>query len=670
MVGALLIALAVAAALLVAASARLPSLVSTLLLAYVVLVGGVVLAVLALSPFRAVTRGGLGAVEGALFAAALGAWWLRGRPRLPLAAARASVRDVLRDAPCAAFLAVTLAILAYELVLVLTMPANNWDSLTYHLARAAAWAQHGGYFWIPNAPTARLNELQPVAEQEILFLFVATGKGALYSLPQYAAGLAILLAVFGAARRLGFGARAAACATFSLATFSLPMLEATTAQNDLVAASFPAAAACLLLAGGRLELAAAGAAAAIGLGVKATTAPVWPVLLPLLVRRGRRAFPPAAAGAVLGLVLVGMWGYVLNLVHTGTLLGRGAEIRVYDASPAWPGSLHTALHVLYRTFDVSVLSYRTMHWLALAGGVAALAVGAGALRRGRGARAALDAGVVALPFFAPLLAVGGANVLAWLTARGGIPVHVGGWAGGLNRGAVEDSSAFGPVGAVFVVAAPFVAVALYLARRIDLRALALGLALPVFLLVFALRSTWDPWTTRFLLVPVALTAPLLAAWFRSRPAVVATAAVATVVGVLTLVHDARKPFSTALGHPWELTWSRALSNREGLGVDAVYDQLSRSLPPRACVGAVAGVDEPTYLLYGPTLARRVFYLPVDDAATQAVQHHLFYVVVTTGVDRAAADGFTRAGWHERVLGRTWLLLRSPASGARTGNCLV
>src|SRR5581483_5659722 len=235
--------------------------------------------------------------------------------------------------------------------------------------------------------------------------------------------------------------------------------------------------------------------------------------------------------------------------------------------------------------------------------------------------------------------------------RGGIPVHVGGWAGGLNRGAVEDSSAFGPVGAVFVAAAPFVAVALYLARRVDLRALALGLALPVFLLVFALRSTWDPWTTRFLLVPVALTAPLLAAWFRSRPAVVATAAVATVVGVLTLVHDARKPFSTALGHPWELTWSRAL-------------------PPRACVGAVAGVDEPTYLLYGPTLARRVFYLPVDDAATQAVQHHLFYVVVTTGVDRAAADGFTRAGWHERLLGRTWLLLRSPASGARTGDCLV
>src|SRR5581483_5857257 len=381
----------------------------------------------------------------------------------------------------------------------------------YHLARAAAWAQHGGYFWIPNAPTARLNELQPVAEQEILFLFVATGKGALYALPQYLAELAILLAVFGAARRLGFGTRSAACASFLLATFSLPLLEATTAQNDLVAASFPAAAACLLLAGGRVELAAAGAAAAIGLGVKATTAPVWPVLLVLLARRGRRAFLPAAAGAAVGLGAVAMWGYVLNLVHTGTLLGKGTEIRVYDASPSWPGSLQTALHVLYRTFDVSVLSYRTIHALAVAGGVAALAVGAYRLHRGRGARSIVEAAVVALPFLAPLLAIGGANALAWITARGGIPVHVGGWAGGLNRGAVEDSSAFGPLGAVFAVVAPLAALALYLVRRIDLRALALGLALPVFLLVFGLRTTWDPWTTRFLLVPVALTAPLLAA---------------------------------------------------------------------------------------------------------------------------------------------------------------
>jgi hypothetical protein len=40
-------------------------------------------------------------------------------------------------------------------------------------------------YWIPNAPTDRINEFQPLAEEEILFLFVATGKKALFGLPRF-----------------------------------------------------------------------------------------------------------------------------------------------------------------------------------------------------------------------------------------------------------------------------------------------------------------------------------------------------------------------------------------------------------------------------------------------------------------------------------------------------
>ena len=72
------------------------------------------------------------------------------------------------------FLVAVAVVLAYELVLALTMPPNNWDSLTYHLARVVSWLQHGGIYWIPNAPTDRMNEFQPVAEQQILYLFAAT----------------------------------------------------------------------------------------------------------------------------------------------------------------------------------------------------------------------------------------------------------------------------------------------------------------------------------------------------------------------------------------------------------------------------------------------------------------------------------------------------------------
>jgi hypothetical protein len=664
LIAALLIAAAVAAALLAAASLRLPSLVSTLLAAYVFLAGGVVFVVIVLSPFRWVTRGGLGAAEAVLLAAAAGAWWLHGRPGLPIAAGRAALRAVLAEPATAFFLGTTLLILVYELLLVLTVPPNNTDALVYHLPRVAAWVQHHGYFWIPNAPTDRINEFQPLGEQEIFFLFVATGKGALFSLPQYVAELAILLAVYGLARRLGFGIRAAACSAFLLATFSLFELEATTAQNDLVAASFPVAAACLILSGGGVELTLAGAAAALGVGAKLTTALVWPVLAVLLWRRGAaRALAAAAGGAVAGFVLVGMWGFVLNQVHTGHVLGHGGGRVEWQASPGWPDTIATALHVVYRTFDLSVLSYLVVRVLAGVGVAVAVVVW---LYRRR-----LRDGVFAgLPFLAPLLTIGGANALAWVTARRGIPVHVGGWAGGLNRGAVEDSSAFGPVGAVFLLGAPFVVVAFWVARRVDIRRLALGLAIPAFLLLFALQSKWNPWETRFLIAPAALTAPLLAGWFRSRLATVSLLSAATIVGVLALVHDVRKPFSASVGHPWQLSWQAALTSEEGSGVAPELASYERFVPPRACIGAVAGVNETTYLLFGPTLAHRVYYLPVENALFEAYRHHLSYVVVSTGPDRWAAGTFTKAGWKRRMLGTTWFLLTSPTSGAKTGDCLA
>ena len=135
------------------------------------------------------------------------------------------------------------------------MPPNNWDSLTYHLTRVAGWRQEHGVHWIANAPTGRINEFQPLAEQLILFLVVA-GSTALYALPQYVAELAILISVYGAARRLGYEPRAAARGTALVAMLSLVALESTTAQNDLVAASFPIAAAFFLLGRSQLEIGA------------------------------------------------------------------------------------------------------------------------------------------------------------------------------------------------------------------------------------------------------------------------------------------------------------------------------------------------------------------------------------------------------------------------------
>src|SRR5262249_18399151 len=161
---------------------------------------------------------------------------------------------------------------------------------------------------------------QPLAEQQLLFLFVAAGSGALAVFPQFLAELAILLAVYGASRRLGFSVRAAASGAFLLATFSLLALRAATAHDRLVAASFPAVAVCLLLGAGRLEPALGGAAAGLGLGAKLSTGLVLPILVWLALARGRRVLGSAVVGGVVGLAAIGVWGYVLNAVHTGHLL--------------------------------------------------------------------------------------------------------------------------------------------------------------------------------------------------------------------------------------------------------------------------------------------------------------------------------------------------------------
>lgn len=690
-IGLALVVAAGAAAALAAASLRLRSLVSTLLVAYVGFTANLGAVTLALSPFHEVDRGGLAVAEGLLLAAAFGCWALRGRPGLPLEDARAAVVEVVSSPVTLAFLVAVVALVGYELALGLTVPPNNWDSLTYHLARVASWAHHGGLYWIPNAPTDRMNEFQPVAEQQILFLFVATGSDRLYAVPQLLAELSILVAVYGAARRLGYEVRAAACSAFLLATFTVVALEASTAQNDLVAAALPVAAACLLLGGARVELAAAGAAAGIGIGVKLTTGIVWPLLAWLALLRGRRPFLIAAMGTFAGLAVVGCWGYVLNLVHTGHLLGHGGGRSEHTVSPSYPGSLVTGLSVLYMAMDLSSLWPLPIALLTAAGLAVGLAVAL--YLRGRGGlRPALaEASGVALPFLAPAAVLAGGAVLAFATRRLGAPMKGPGGAfssetsffGGLNNIADENQSDFGPIGAVVLLGVPLATIGGYLLRRArggggeepqnarrasDVRPLVLALALPAFLLVLSLWSQFNVWLGRFLIVPVALAAPLLARLFRSRLTMAAYLTVGVLVAGLAVTRDTTKSLESALGAPWSLTRVEALDAAAQPAAARGLAALDRALPADACVGALLGQDDPAYLVGGPSFARRVTYLPHVGAVASAESAGLEYVVIAGDGARAPAHvaqarAFAARGWLVRPLGGYWSLASHPRARA-------
>jgi hypothetical protein len=560
------------------------------------------------------------------------------------------------------FVAAILVLLGYELLLGLTVPPLNWDSLTYHLTRAAAWAQHHGYFWVPNSPTDRINEFQPLAEQELLFLFAATGGGALVALPQLVAELAILVAVYGIARRIGFDVRASAGAALLLATLSLVGLEAMTAQNDLFAASFPVVGACLLLGETRLEAGLAGVAIAFGLGAKLTTGLVFPIIVWLAVSRGRRVLAYLAVGGVVGFLALGMWGFVLNQVHTGHLLGHGGG-RVEDtASPSWPGSGITALYLAYSTMDLSALSDHLIRWLAVSGVVAA--AGVLVLRRRRRASAPVEAAGVALPFVSALLVVWLGGAFAWLARRWGYPIRgPGGVVGGLTRTVNEDISAFGPLGAVLLLVLPVLGVLVYVRGWARSQALALAAAVPTFVLLLVLEAKWNEFLARFLLVPVVLAAPLFACLFRSRSVGAAFAAVGVLVASVTMIHIQAKPFDRS---PWSFDQAQAFVSAGDFQQAAALLAYRRLIPPHACVGAILGADEPGYLLYGPRLGHRVEFLPVANAVHDAVIQGLFYVVITTGTDGWAAESFRDAGWRVRSLGGYWKLASEPR--ATNGEC--
>jgi hypothetical protein len=359
-------------------------------------------------------------------------------------------------------------------------------------------------------------------------------------------------------------------------------------------------------------------------------------------------------GACAGFALVGMWGYVLDLVHTGHLLGRGFGADV-GASPSFPGSPKTTLHVLYRMFDLSVLSDRLIDGLAIAGLVAAALVGAYRYRQAGLRPAVLRAAAVAIPLTSPFLVLGGAAVLAYVTKQLHVPVHSHEFAGGVNRRSNEDYSAFGPVGAVMLLG---VSVLAWFGRR-DPRRLALAATLPVFLVLLGLEVAYNPFVTRFLVVPAVLVAPLFGIVLRSRFATGALLVIASITVLQTLEHDRTKPYRTVAGTPWHLNQADALQYIFDPDVAPAYKAYESAVPARACVGAVLGPDEPSYLLWGRGRTRRVYFLPASGALQVAYSHGLDYVVISARSNAASADQFRGAGWTVGPLADYWLLASSP-----------
>ena len=615
---ALLLAAVVLAATAVAGSCalRLRTLPSFLLAAYLLASAELVVLAEALSLVGAVGAIGYAVGEALLLAAALVAWHVRGRP-LPLTLPALDVRAGVRRHPILTALGIVVGgALAYQLFIAVGTPPNNWDSMSYHLPRAVEWLQRGGVAYVPDAATERMNALQPVGELEILWTLAFLDGDAAAALPQLLAELASLVGVYLIARRLGFGRPDSLFASLLAATLTQVALQSVTTQNDLLAASFVIAAAAFVLGRSRTDVVLAGLALGLALGTKLTAAYAVPVLFALaVVTLPRRRLAECVTAAVAAFVLVGSYGYVLNVVETGRPLGDPSVTEQYRPARITPeGTVSTAARIGFRFFDLSGLHPKSFVPDAISDA----------------GRSTFDA--LGIPPNPPETSVEPPFDFAVAQASN------------------EDISFFGPLGVLLVLPLSLGFAIATIARRERWERLVLALALPVTVLELALTYRYNIWLGRFLITPVLLTMPLAAVLYRRR----VLAAAAALVGAVTLVaadaYNVAKPTGLDATRPvWSLSRPEAQS-RTRPDIEEALVTIDSALPGDARVG-ITGLEEWSYPLYGASLDRRLVPLPEGDPLTVAEQLGLGWVVV--GTDDVEPRGH---GWRaQRFPGPGWTL---------------
>ncbi len=206
-----------------------------------------------------------------------------------------------------------LVVLPGTLLIALVSPPNNWDSMSYHLARTSHWIANQSTAHFPtNMPSQ--NVMPPWVEYAIMHLRLLMGSDRLVNLVQWLAFGGAMLAVSVLARALTGDRTLAWLAAVVVATTPMNILQASSTQNDLACAFWGATFAGFLFLALRHRAGAeiwSGIAFALGTATKYTAAQfLAPLLLVGIValfrQRGvRTACRFAGACAVAGALLLG-----------------------------------------------------------------------------------------------------------------------------------------------------------------------------------------------------------------------------------------------------------------------------------------------------------------------------------------------------------------------------
>ena len=613
-------ALVASAALLGAASLRLRSLPELAVAAYVLAVTEVLCLVLVLSPLGAVRRSALIAGMLAVLAAALVTWVRLGHPAAPGSGeGGARLRDLRRSTTVIALLVAVGLAAAYVVVLALATPPVTWDSLRYHLTRAALWRQDGAVGYIADAYDTRLNANPPNAEVLQTFVLELARDETLTAFVQFSAWLACFAAVVALARRIGLTRAEAAFGGAVFLLLPIVVLQSSTTQNDLVVASLLLAATVFATRDSWRELALAGVAVGLAVGTKVTVVYAAPIVLAVvLLSEPRRAWARRTAALAVGTAAGAYW-YGLNTLHTTEVLG-GTPDRGHVEALTPLANVVSALARLLDTMEVTGVQ----GWGAYAYVIGAALFGVALLVLSRSGRvdrgsASIAAALVFVPLLLFPLSYATWRAFAKLQDVSDVPddvLPVAGWQA--QTLSSEEQSWFGPVGLLLAVGVGSAALVLVRRRRLPVLAAVFATAPLVWFLLVSVTLRYDPWQGRFFVYPVALSAALWGLALRRPPVAWATAAVAVTIAALTLVRYDQKPLSV-----WPSAERWSLQSRHRPKMQPLLQFLEQRVAADATVALALRGNEWGYPAFGPRVERRVVLVPRQSRASGIAADWLF-----------------------------------------------
>jgi hypothetical protein len=513
--------------------------------------------------------------------------------------------------------------------LILVVPPNTYDSLSYHLSRVAHWLHNGTMHHFDTPDPIKIVHQGYNFEIGLLWLTVLWGNDRLAGFVQWTVTIGMVVAIYGLARQLKFPRTAGIFAALIWSTFTIVVLQATSTKNDTLVAFFVVAAFYFLIVGLRdtertysPSLILFGLSLGLGLGTKSIVLMFLPGFAVgctvLLLTNRSRYFPKlvyAAVWSLLGIGLVGFYNYALNLINYHFFFG----------SPELFNDVQTVQNPSLATFETNLA--RIIYHFFDPGGLPDVIVDYVQQWRPH-----LGEKLFEVLHIAPNLPNANMNTFQFDGVRQVTPR--------------EDAAWYGPLG--FLLFLPTLLFYLFVSPFLekDVWKWVTALVAVSYLIVFAILTRWQMHMGRLVLISVSLIAPLLAGFYtwseKYKPLRWSVVAIGVVVLGWSSTHNYHK---SILGphNIWHADYY-TLRTVQNPKLAMAHRYLDSQIPEETRLG-VAGEDiimRWDYLFFGPNLKRDVVYLGSE-------------------VDSINGDTFAQYNIDYLVLG-----LYPPHTGASTG----